>query len=147
MTAITGFIVVFALGVLALPAAFPVGISLGMSPALVGLITAAAGFASFFAVVLVGGSLRCWLVSRYHLQRSDGSPSRVARLWQRYEAAGVGLLAPLLVGVPIATAIGVSLGIPTRRLGAFMAVAIVGSCTVYAGLWYLGLLGIDAASH
>lgn len=144
MTAIAGFLAVFGLGVVALPAAFPMGAALGMSPALVALITAMAGFASFFAVILVGEPVRRRLVERYHLERDDGSPSRVARLWHRYGAAGVGLAAPLLVGVPIATALGITLGIPAKRLGLYVSITILLSCTAYAALWYLGLMGVDA---
>ena len=41
--------------------------------------------------------------------------NRPERLWERYGIYGVGLIAPLIVGVPAAAALGIALGAPRRR--------------------------------
>lgn len=66
-------------------------------------------------VVVAGDSLRTWLVDRFgHGGAHEGG--RLRQLWERYGVIGWGLIAPLLLGGPLAAAIGVALGAARGRL-------------------------------
>ena len=52
------------------------------------------------------------------------------RLWDRYGVIGWGLVAPLLLGAPLAAAIGVALGAARRRLVFWLGVGAVVWTTV-----------------
>jgi hypothetical protein len=47
------------------------------------------------------------------------------RLWDRYGVIGWGLLAPLLLGAPLAAAIGVALGAARGRLVLWLGAGVV----------------------
>lgn len=134
----------FGLGAVELWAAFPAGLAFGLSPALVGVVTAAGALAGVAAVVYPGTRVREWLVARYARRTGGSSPNRVTRLWERYGTVGVGLIAPLLVGVPLAAALGVALGAPRRRLAVFVGAVAVAWCIVLTGASYLGIAGLHA---
>lgn len=49
--------------------------------------------------------------------------------WDRYGIAGFGLLAPLLIGAPIGTALGIAMGVQANRLFFWMSLGII-ICTI-----------------
>ncbi len=64
--------------------------------------------------------------------------------WDRYGVAGFGLLAPLLIGAPLGTALGIALGVPGNRLFFWKSLGII-ICTI--GLTIVvefGLMGIES---
>ena len=138
---------VFGLGAVELWAAFPVGLAFGLSPAVVGTVTAAGALAAVLVIVYPGGRLRSWVVRRYSRPARSKSMDRATRLWERYGVVGVGLIAPLLVGVPVAAALGVALGAPQQRLATFLALVVLAWCVVLTGAAYLGLAGLHALGH
>jgi hypothetical protein len=70
--------------------------------------------------------------------------ARVAGLWKKYGIVGVGIVAPLVVGVPVAAALGIGLGAPTAKLLALMGVVIVFWCAVLAAGTILGIHGFHS---
>ena len=100
---------VAAIAVVELWAAVPAGLAMGLPAPLVWVATLAGAFLSIVVVVAAGDRLRTWLVERFgHGGAREGG--RLRRLWDRYGVIGWGLLAPLLLGAPLAAAIGVALG-------------------------------------
>ena len=105
---------VAAIAVVELWAAVPAGMAMGLPAPLVGVATSAGAVVGIVVVVVAGDRLRTWLVERFGHGGARGRPLR--RLWDRYGVIGWGLLAPLLLGAPLAAAIGVALGGERRRL-------------------------------
>jgi len=82
-------------------------------------------------------------------RRSPWSPARrpgprdAAAIWDRYGVVGLGLLAPLLVGAPLGTALGLLPGAPVRRLLLWVSVGIVLWSALLTAAGALGLAGFE----
>ena len=118
-------------------AAVPAGLALGLHPVLVAVATSAGGIVAVLAVSFVGEGVRARLL-RGHAPSATARPGFVKRAWGRYGAPGLGLIAPLVVGAPIGTAMGLALGAPASRLRAWMSVGVV--------VWSTGLTALGAAA-
>ena len=133
---------VAAIGVVELWAAVPAGIAMGLPASLVWAATLCGALLGIVVVVLAGDRLRTWLVDRFgHGGAREGG--RLRRLWDRYGVIGWGLLAPLLLGAPLAAAVGVALGAERGRLVLWLGAG--------AALWTTALtvavaLGADAVT-
>jgi hypothetical protein len=57
------------------------------------------------------------------------------------------LLAPLLTGAPLGTALGMALGAPTGRLLLWMSLGIAAWSALLTVAGALGLAGIEALTH
>lgn len=93
----------------------PAGIAVGLPAPAVWVATLGGALVGITVVVVAGDRLRMWLVERF----GHGGPregGRLRALWDRFGVIGWGLLAPLLLGAPLAAAIGVALGAAPRRL-------------------------------
>jgi hypothetical protein len=133
------------LGVLALSfvelwAAVPAGIAMGLPAVLVWAATVTGALLCVAVVVYAGDKLRSWLVRRLGHGRG-GEGGRARRLWERYGVAGWGLVGPLLLGVPLAAALGVGLGAPRRKLAVWLGAGAILWTTV---LTVAASLGVDA---
>lgn len=129
-----------AVAVVELWAAVPLGMAMGLAAPIVWAATLAGALLGIAGVVLAGDSLRAWLVSRVGRGRTREG-GRARRLWDRYGVIGWGLVAPLLLGAPLAAAVGVALGADRRRLILWLGAG--------AALWTTALtvavaLGVDA---
>lgn len=147
MVLILHLLTVFGLGAVELWAAFPAGLAFGFSPLLVGVVTAAGALGGVVVIVYPGARLRSWVVRRYSRPGKSRSMNRATRLWERYGVIGVGLIAPLVVGVPLAAALGIALGAPRRRLVLLVALVVLAWCVVLTIASYLGLAGLHALRH
>ena len=144
MSLVLRLLTVFGLGAIELWAAFPAGLALGLSPLVVGVTAGAGALAGVVVIVYPGERLRGWLVARYSRPGKDKSMNRAKRLWERYGVFGVGLVAPLIVGVPAAAALGIALGAPRRKLLPLLTVVILFWCVVLTIASYLGLAGLHS---
>ena len=117
------------LGALELWAAIPAGFALGLHPIVIAVSAASGAIIAVLLVVALGERAQAWLARRH--EPSEGGQRRLRALWQRYGVAGLGLAAPLLVGAPIGTVVGLLLGAPPRSLACWMALGV--------GAWSLGL--------
>ncbi len=131
---------VFALSVVELWAAVPAGVALGLPPMLVWLATVAGALLCIVVVVLAGERLRGWLVSRLGRGRAREG-GRLRAVWERYGVIGWGLLGPLVLGAPLAAAVGVGLGAPRGRLLIWLGAGAVLWTTV---LTVAVTFGVDA---
>jgi len=131
---------VFALSVVELWAAVPAGVALGLPPILVWLATVAGAMLCIVIVVLAGERLRAWLVARFgHGRAHEGG--RLRSIWERYGVIGWGLLGPLVLGAPLAAALGVVLGAPKGRLLIWLGTGVVLWTTI---LTVAAAVGVDA---
>ena len=105
---------VFGLGALELWAAIPAGLALGLHPIATGIASALGAITSGLVVALLGDRARAWLVARHGVLRDGQGHGTIRRIWGRYGVVGLGLLAPLLVGAPLGTALGLA-GFETLR--------------------------------
>jgi hypothetical protein len=138
---------VFGLGAVELWAAIPTGMALRLHPITVGTTASLGAVVGILAVWLLGERLRTWVLrwsggatgGRYH--------ARIARFWTRYGVVGLGLLSPLLVGAPLGTAVGMTLGAPTGRLLFWMSFGAV-LCAVSLTLaGTLGMIGFASLAR
>lgn len=137
---------VFGLGAVELWAAVPAGLALRLHPVAIGCTAALGAILGVMVMGLMGERVRLWLLRRRGLERR-ARQGRIMDFWLRYGVIGLGLVAPLLVGAPLGTAVGMSLGAPTGRLLFWMSLGAV-LCTVMltvAGT--LGVMGIESLSR
>lgn len=141
MALLIKLLTVVGLGVMELWAAIPAGLALGLPPVLTGSAAALGAVLSVLAVVFFGEKLRTWLVQRHNRKKhsTDGPKGRIYQIWERYGAAGLGLLSPLLFGAPLGAALGLTLGAPASRLLFWMIFGIV---LWSAGLTFIGTVGL-----
>ena len=131
---------VLAIGVVELWAAVPAGMAMGLPAPLVWAATLCGALLGIAVVVVAGDRLRTWLVDRFgHGGAREGG--RLRRLWDRYGVIGWGLVAPLLLGAPLAAAIGVALGAARGRLVFWLGVGAAVWTTV---LTVAAALGAEA---
>ena len=137
---------VLGLGAVELWTAIPAGLALDLHPLLIGIVSAAGAILGVLVILVVGGGVRTWLLRRFGggEKREHG---RIYRIWVRYGVAGLGLLAPLLFGAPLATALGVTLGAPAGRLLLWMSLGIAAWSALLTVAGALGLAGIEALMH
>ena len=136
-------VTVFGLGAVELWAAIPAGFALGLHPMATGIVSAVGAITSGLAVALLGDRARAWLVARHGVPPDGGGHGTIRRIWDRYGVVGLGLLAPLLVGAPLGTALGLLLGAPVRRLLLWVSVGIVLWSALLTAAGALGLAGIS----
>jgi hypothetical protein len=98
-------------------------------------------------VLVLGERMRNWFLRRHGGESKDKHHGRIYRIWARYGVVGLGLLAPLLVGAPLGTAIGIALGAPTGRLILWMGLGIVLWSAIFTFAGALGMAGIEALRH
>ena len=137
------FLAVFLLAAVELWLAVPVGFALGLNPALVAVAGATGAIAGAWGVLLLGEHVRERLL-RGQKERAPRS-GRMGMIWQRYGVVGLGLLAPLLIGAPIGTAVGVALGARPKPLMLWMSAGAVLAAAVLVAAVLLGLRSLGAA--
>jgi uncharacterized membrane protein len=125
-------LIVFGLALIELSLAIPTGFILELSPVAIAIASITGAALAAFIVALAGERLRAWLVrQRYGRFLLDWQQGRAQKIWIKYGVIGLGLLAPLLTGAPVGALLGITFGIPRRRLMLWMTIGIV--------LWGIGL--------
>ncbi|MDP3063976.1 MAG: small multi-drug export protein [Chloroflexota bacterium] len=137
---------VFGLAAVELWGAIPAGLALGLHPMLTGAIAALGAIVGTVVVLIVGERIRTLLL-RFHSGRGGKPQGSAHRIWLRYGVTGLGLLAPLLIGAPLGTALGVALGAPRRRLLLWMSIGIVLWSAGLTLAFALGIAGIQTLTH
>jgi hypothetical protein len=135
---------VMALSMVELWAGYAAAIALGLGPLMAALVSGCGAFLGVFLIAVFGQRLRVWVIDRFAGGEEGKRAARVAGLWKKYGIVGVGIVAPLVVGVPVATALGIGLGAPTAKLLSLMGVVIVFWCVVLAGATILGIHGFHS---
>ncbi|MBI4516550.1 MAG: small multi-drug export protein [Deltaproteobacteria bacterium] len=136
---VLGLLAIFGLGAFELWAAIPAGMALQLHPVTIVVTTTLGAIAGIVLVTLAGERARVWLERWLSRAAGTNGQGRVARVWTRYGVVGLGLLSPLLVGAPIGTIVGMTLGAPMGRLLFWMS---LGAALCSAGLTLIGMMGL-----
>lgn len=138
------FAVVYALGIVELWAAIPAGVAMGVHPVAAASVATLGAMTGVLFVSYLGEHIRSSLMDHSSTREKAKKTGRVWSIWQKYGVAGLGLLAPLLVGPLFGAAFGVSLGVSRVRLILWMGVGVLTWSTIIAILSGLGLLGVES---
>ena len=136
---------VLVLGAVELWVAVPAGFALNLSPSVTAITAASGAVLGLLVILTLGERIRSRLLKR--VNNEDKQNKFINRIWDRYGVAGFGLLAPLIIGAPIGTALGIALGVPGNRLFFWMSFGII-ICTI--GLTIVvefGLMGFESLMH
>lgn len=147
MTMIAKLLTVFGVAAVELWAAIPAGFALGLPPILIATAsTLGAAFGALMVLVL-GENVRNWILRLRGQASQAEEPGYLYRIWTRFGVIGLGLLAPLLVGAPLGTAIGIALGAPAKRLMLWIIVGIMVWAALLTTAGILGLAGFQTLQH
>ena len=138
---------VFALAAVELWAAIPAGLALRLHPVTVGVAAAAGAILAATVVILAGDRLRAWLARRHDGKLEQGRDGLIRRVWDRWGAMGLGLLAPILTGAPLGAALGLTLGVPAGRLLLWISLGVILWSVIITIAGIFGLAGFEALAH
>lgn len=130
------------IGAVELWAAIPAGFILQLNPMETGIAAATGAILGVLVVLKLGERMRTILM--HNRKSEDKKLGHIHRIWARYGVAGLGMLAPLLVGAPLGAVLGITLGAPVNRLLLWMSLGIVLWSAVLTLAGSLGLAGIEA---
>jgi hypothetical protein len=116
ITALAPLSGVFAWAFFSFWTAIPAGIALGISPLLVAITAWLSYTVGAVVVILAGEPLRQWIARRSKLPTQEAPTSPLRRAWDRFGIWGLAILAPMTTGSQIGGLVGLSLGVPARRL-------------------------------
>jgi membrane protein YqaA with SNARE-associated domain len=126
------WLAVFGLGMTGLWQGIPAGFALQLHPLVTAATAAAGSLLATLIVLFLGDKLRQRLIRRKPAADGNVPAERlIDRVWRRYGVVGLGLLGPGLTGAPLGAALGLSMGVPGRRLLSWLALGIV--------LWSTGM--------
>jgi hypothetical protein len=134
---------VLGLGAVTLWGAIPIGLALGLDPWAAGVAAAMGAALGTLAVSAVGDRIRNHPPTPL-AKAATRHRGLLYRIWLKYRAPGLGLAAPLFVGAPLGTAMGIILGAPTARLLLWMMLGIVLWST---GLTVVATIGLSVLQH
>lgn len=119
MELLVKLLTVFGLGAVELWAAIPVGFALKLPPSVIAVTAASGAMLGSFIILNIGEKIRSRLCT------PDKRNKYMHGIYNRYGVAGLGLLAPLLIGAPLGTVLGIAIGLPATRLFFWMGLGII----------------------
>ena len=138
---IESFVGVFALAIIEMWAAIPLGFHLKLHPGILILATVAGSLVGVVGAMLVGDGIRKLVFWRKHDKAQPGAVSK----WLANKGPwAIGLLGPLLIGPLFAAALAATLGLPRRSSFALLAAGIVVWTCLFTLLGSLGLATLGA---
>jgi len=123
MELLVKLLTVFGLGAVELWVAIPAGFAMNLPPSVTAITAAMGAMLGSLIILNLGERIRNRL-----LKRATGEDNRskyMHRIYDRYGVAGLGLLAPLLIGAPLGTVLGIAMGLPAARLFFWMGMGII----------------------
>ena len=149
MGLLTNLLTVLLIGTVSQPLAFTTGLSLQLNPILTAIIATVGAILGVAVILSFNERIRQWkwLAKKHYCEKDKESNSPVCSTWHRYGTAGLGLLAPILIGASFGTVMGIVLGAPKRTLFFWMIIGIVIWCVISAFGINLGISGIRALWH
>ncbi len=132
---------IFALAFIYFWASIPAGLALQVAPVIVALTAWISYTIGVIIVVLLGEPIRARLLKRFGGKAAANPNSAIRRVWDRFGLIGLSLLAPVTTGSQIGALIGLSLGVPPRKLIIGMA---LGAALWSAVITLAAVLGLAA---
>lgn len=123
MEILVKLLTVFGLGAVELWVAIPAGFAMNLPPSVTAITAASGAMLGSFIILNIGEKIRNRLLKR--VTGEDKRNKYIHRICDRYGIAGLGLLAPLLIGAPLGTVLGIAIGLPATRLFFWMSLGIV----------------------
>jgi hypothetical protein len=121
--------------------AIPAGFVLKINPFLTGGIAIAGSIWSVLLVAVIGDKAVKFIM-KLRGKQTIKKTGRTFKIWEKYGIPGLGIISPLLLGAPLGTAIGITLGGNIIRIIVWMCIGIVfWSAVLTASLWF-GLMNI-----
>jgi uncharacterized membrane protein len=140
-TELTKLLSVFGIAFLSFWAAIPAGLAMGLSPVLVAATTVLSYASGVGIVALLGKPVRDRIMQRFGGKFNTNGDTFVHRVWRRFGVVGLALLAPMTTGAQIGAVLGLSLGVPPRRLWIAMSLGAVLWAALLTAAVMLGVLG------
>ena len=137
MEILVKLLTVFGLGAAELWVAIPAGFVMKLPPSVIAITAASGAMLGSFIILNIGEKIRNKLLKR----TKDKGNKYIHRIFDRYGIAGLGLLAPLLIGAPLGTVLGIAMGLPATRLFFWMSLGII-VCS--AGLTTVTQIGLKS---
>ncbi|MEO8204987.1 MAG: small multi-drug export protein [Chthoniobacterales bacterium] len=129
---------VFGLGIVYFVGAIPAGVAMKL-PLLVAAFVAWLGYsAGSFIIILVGKPLQEWCMKKFKINTNPEKPSVIMRAWKAYGLPALGLLAPVTIGSPTGTVLGLALGVPPWRLCIAISLGVIPWVVLFASLTAFG---------
>jgi len=127
MGLLTNLLTVLLIGMVSQPVAFTTGRSLQLDPFLTAIMATVGAILGVMAILSFSERIRQWkwLAKKHYCDKGKESSSLICSPWHRYGTAGLGLLAPVLIGASFGTVIGIVLGASKRTLLFWMIIGIV----------------------
>jgi hypothetical protein len=122
MVLIGKILLVGGIATFALWGAIPAGLALGLDALWIILAVAAGTSIGVIFAALLSSKARSWVNQRYPARLTAAGTKRLRYIWIRYGVPGLGLLAPLVTGAPVAAFFGAALGAPLLRLISWMCI-------------------------
>jgi membrane protein YqaA with SNARE-associated domain len=123
MELLVKLLTVFGLGAVELWVAIPSGFAMNLPPSVTAITAASGAILGSLIILNIGEKIRNRLLKR--VTGGDKRNKYMRRICDRYGVAGLGLLAPLLIGAPLGTVLGIAMGLPVTRLFFWMSIGII----------------------
>jgi membrane protein YqaA with SNARE-associated domain len=133
---------VFALAIIELWAAIPLGVHLKLHPALLIVAAASGAFLGALVAIYLGDGIRRLVFWR---KKENAGGGRMSKWLAAKGPWAIGLLGPVLIGPLFAAAMAGALGLPRRSSLALLAAGIVGWTAAFSVLGTLGLAALRQA--
>ena len=119
-------------------ASISAGLALQVAPVIVALTAWISYTVGVIIVVLLGEPIRARLLKRFGGKAAANPDSSIRRVWNRFGLIGLSLLAPVTTGSQIGALIGLSLGVPPRKLiiGMALGAALWSAVITLAAIWF-----------
>jgi membrane protein DedA with SNARE-associated domain len=134
---------VLGLGALEIWAAIPAGFALSLNPFIIGIVVAIGAISGTAVILFTGDRLRNWLM-KFHRRKEGAKPGLIEKTWEKYGVIGLGLLAPLITGAPLAAALGLILGGSAKKLMIWISLGILIWTTLLTVAGYLGIESVKS---
>jgi hypothetical protein len=138
---------IFAWAFLSFWSSIPGGIALGVAPVLVGFTAWLSYSVGVIVVALLGEPVRAWVMRKFGGKLMGNPDSPIQRAWDRFGLLGLSVLAPLTTGAQIGAAVGLTLGVPRRKLIIGMCLGAAVWTVIITGLVALGVMGAQSISQ
>jgi hypothetical protein len=144
MPLVAKLISIFAWAFLSFWTSIPGGVALSVPPVIVAITAWVSYSSGVILIALLGQPIREKIMARFGGKGTVNPNSPIRRAWDRFGLVGLSLLAPITTGAQIGAAIGLSLGVPPRRLIIGMAAGAAFWTILITGAVVLGVTGVQA---
>ena len=122
-------------------ASIPAGFALGLGPVLVALTAWLSYTAGVALILVIGKPIVDWLMKRFGSKLNANPNSLFRRAWDRFGLVGLSLLGPITIGAQTSAALGLTLGVPPRKLLVGLALGAALWAVLITGAVLLGVAG------